>query len=184
MKVLVGALLAALASMSVLAMDLYKCPGGTYANTTATRGPEELEGMGCTRLSLTSDPVSSSNAHELVVKRSPDGHFWLKGHINGVPLKFMVDTGATSVSVSEEFASLANLRGGRSIVVTTASGKARARLIEGVSVTASIFTVPKVNVSVGLAGLERDEALLGQSFLSMFEVTMDERQMIIRNKKR
>jgi aspartyl protease family protein len=108
----------------------------------------------------------------------------MKGQINGKPLMFMVDTGATLVSVSNEFASAANLTGGRPIVVATASGTRVARLIEGVSVTVSIFTVPKVNVSVGLAGLRPDEGLLGQSFLSKFEVTMDDRQMILRNKKR
>lgn len=164
--------------------DIYKCPGAIYANTSVDLGPAELEAKGCQRLSLSTDPISTSGDQQITIKISADGHFWVNGMINGRRLKFLVDTGATSVSVSEHFAAAANLLHGRPVRVSTASGEQSARLIDGVAVTASIFTVPQVEVLAGLTGLKPDEGLLGQSFLSNFEVTLDERQMVIRNKKK
>jgi hypothetical protein len=72
MKTLLSALFAVSISMAASAMDLYKCPGGTYTNTTEERGPAELEAMGCKRLGLTTDPVSSSDAQQIAIKKSPD----------------------------------------------------------------------------------------------------------------
>lgn len=40
--------------------------------------------------------TSADGARELVVRRGPDGHFHLDADVNGVPVRFMVDTGATS----------------------------------------------------------------------------------------
>ena len=185
MRTVLAALLACSISMPAPAdMDIYKCPDGTFGNTTETHGPAYYEALGCKRLALTTDPVSSSNAQQVTIKRSPDGHFWMSGQINGKAIMFMVDTGATLVSVSDAFGASANLTGGRPIVLTTANGKRIGRVIEDVPVSASIFTVPNVNVAVGLSGLRPHEGLLGQNFLSHFEITMDERQMILRNKKR
>jgi len=35
-------------------------------------------------------------AQELVIRRGPDGHFRLDADVNGVPVRFLVDTGASS----------------------------------------------------------------------------------------
>ncbi len=40
--------------------------------------------------------VNADGARELVIRRGPDGHFHLDADVNGVPVRFMVDTGATS----------------------------------------------------------------------------------------
>lgn len=40
--------------------------------------------------------VDAEGARELVIRRAPDGHFHLDADVNGVPVRFMVDTGATS----------------------------------------------------------------------------------------
>lgn len=39
---------------------------------------------------------TQSGAQELVVRRGPDGHFHLDADVNGVPVRFLVDTGASS----------------------------------------------------------------------------------------
>ena len=166
-----------------LAMDIYKC-GGQYTNTTETNGPKELEARGCKRLALTTDPISVNGLNEITIKIDKDGHFRLQGRINDKPVVFIVDTGATLVSVSEDFANSANLKGGSQVTMLTANGTRRGRVIDDVSVTAGSFTAPRVKVSIGLSGLGPNEALLGQSFLSQFEITLDDRQMIMRNKKK
>ena len=52
----------------------------------------------------------TNSVGELVIPRSPDGHFYVKGEINGEPLRFMVDTGASMVVVSDAFAERAGRR--------------------------------------------------------------------------
>lgn len=69
----------------------------------------------------------TNSVGELVIPRSPDGHFYVKGEINGEPLRFMVDTGASMVVVSDAFADRAGLQGGvpgRSSRPPTASAQA------------------------------------------------------------
>ena len=59
---------------------------------------------------------------DLVIKRSQDGHFYTPGRINGQEAQFMVDTGASLVSVSEAFAPKARLHGGVATTFKTANG--------------------------------------------------------------
>jgi aspartyl protease family protein len=48
------------------------------------------------------------------IERGLDGHFRVKGYVNDQPVTFMVDTGATSVSVTDALAERAGLEGGES----------------------------------------------------------------------
>ena len=47
----------------------------------------------------------------LQLQRHRDGHFYVDGSINGQPVRFMVDTGATSISVTDALAQRAGLEG-------------------------------------------------------------------------
>lgn len=44
--------------------------------------------------------VSSAKPGELVVSRSGDGAFYVMGQVNGVPVRFLIDTGASTVVLS------------------------------------------------------------------------------------
>jgi len=46
-------------------------------------------------------PVTA-NAKELVLTQSGDGHFYVIGQLNGTPVKFLVDTGASDVVLSPD----------------------------------------------------------------------------------
>ena len=117
---------------------------------------------------------------ELVIQRSRDGHFRLPGTVNGRPVQFLVDTGASVVSVTEAFAGQAGLHGGEPTTFRTANGTRPGRILQNVPVSAGGALVPAVRVGVGLTGLAKDEALLGQSFLSRFDVQLNGPQMIMR----
>src|SRR5690606_32181658 len=41
---------------------------------------------------------------ETRIPLAPDGHFWLRAEVNGEPVAFMVDTGATLTAVSTQVA--------------------------------------------------------------------------------
>jgi aspartyl protease family protein len=117
---------------------------------------------------------------ELVIPRHRDGHYYVEGTVDGKPLRFMVDTGASGVVVTEAFARGAGLPPGEPTTFNTANGPMTGRTVRGVAVTAGPFSVSPTSVGVGLVGAKADVGLLGQSFLSKFEVTMSREQMVLR----
>ena len=117
---------------------------------------------------------------DLVINRSQNGHFYAMGSINGREARFMVDTGATFVDVSEEFAQKASIRGGVPTTFKTANGNSPGRIVDGIAVSIGPLSVTNIRVGVGLRGDDENEALLGQSFLSKFDITMSKNQMVLR----
>jgi len=114
---------------------------------------------------------------ELVIPRGRDGHFRVNGEVNGQSVVFLVDTGASSVAVSEAFAQRAGLTGGQAITLQTANGALPGRMLRNVPVRAGhLGSVPAV-VAVGLVGLDEDKALLGQSYLSRFDIQILQNEM-------
>jgi aspartyl protease family protein len=68
---------------------------------------------------------------ETKVPLSRDGHFWLRAEINGVPARFLIDTGATLTAISGETAERAGLEPrstGIPVRMQTANGSTVARL--------------------------------------------------------
>ena len=62
---------------------------------------------------------------ETRVPMADDGHFWLRAEVNGAPVDFMVDTGATLTAVSQKTAKAAGLEPrsvGGQVRLTTANG--------------------------------------------------------------
>jgi aspartyl protease family protein len=129
-------------------------------------------------------PVTVSASGELVIPRARDGHFYAPGLVNGHPVKFLVDTGASLVSVSEDFARQAGLGPGESAVFTTANGQRPGRIVTGVPVEVGTVSVSAVRVGVGLTGFDSRDALLGQSFLSRFEILLQQDRMVLRPRPR
>ena len=117
---------------------------------------------------------------DLVITRSKDGHFYAIGKINGREARFMVDTGASLVSVSEAFAQKAMLGTGVPATFRTANGDRPGRIVEGLSVSIGPVSVTHIKVGVGLQGGDESDALLGQSFLSKFDISMSKNEMVLR----
>ena len=61
-------------------------------------------------------------AGELLLKRSRNGHYFFPGAINGQPVTFLLDTGATLVSVPAHMANELGLRAGARQQSVTANG--------------------------------------------------------------
>ncbi|GAB5350016.1 retropepsin-like aspartic protease family protein [Alteriqipengyuania sp. 357] len=70
-------------------------------------------------------PEQSVVGGETRVALAPDGHYWLKAEVNGVPARFLVDTGATLTAISADTARSAGLEPRRDrlpVMMTTANG--------------------------------------------------------------
>jgi len=65
------------------------------------------------------------------VPLSPDGHFWITARVNGVPQRFLVDTGATLTAISPKTADAADVELSpmrQAVTMRTANGTIRADL--------------------------------------------------------
>lgn len=119
---------------------------------------------------------------ELQIPRARDGHFYARGEIQGQPVTFLVDTGASLVVVSQEFARAAGMAQGEPTTFRTANGELQGRIVSGVTVSVGPARVAGTRVGVGLVGPDPAVALLGQSFLSKFEIVLSGDNMVLRSK--
>lgn len=77
-------------------------------------------------------PQQEVDGTETRVPMSSDGHFWIRGQINGASARFLVDTGATLTALSPETARAAGLEAKpipQSVMMRTANGTVRAELV-------------------------------------------------------
>lgn len=130
------------------------------------------------RLTRTPTVVHSVPGQEISIPASRDGHYYLEGAVNGVPVTFMIDTGATYVSVSESFAAKARLPEGVKGYFSTANGTVEGRIVKGQAVEAEGFKVSGLSVAVTPLGEKR--GLLGQNFLKRFEVSQSQGMLTLR----
>jgi aspartyl protease family protein len=118
---------------------------------------------------------------EVVLERGMDGHYDAPGFINGQPVHFLVDTGATQVAVSADLAARLGLPRGPAGQAQTANGTVTtfATRLE----TVSLGGLTAHNVAGGILPRMPDDAvLLGMSFLSRFDVTIRGDEMVIRRR--
>lgn len=118
----------------------------------------------------------------LVVRAAQDGHFYLDAKVNGTPLRFLVDTGASSVVLSAEAARRARIRPNRMEYTgraSTANGTVRIAPVTLRELRVGDLRLRDVRGSVNDADMPL--SLLGMSFLNRlesFEVSGD--QLILR----
>ena len=127
------------------------------------------------------DPVVRSIANgraEIVVPVARDGHFYLEGAVNGTPMTFLVDTGASYVSIGSDLAARANLPEGVAGFFGTANGSVEGRIVRSQTVRADVFEVSGITVAVMPARSEF--GLLGQNFLRYFTVSQSDGRLVLR----
>ena len=114
---------------------------------------------------------------QIVIPVARDGHFYIEGSINGQAVTFLVDTGASYVSVDADFARRAGLPDGIPGFFNTANGSVEGRLVRGQYVTADMFRIDSLTVAV-MPG-RSPIALLGQNFLRYFDVRQSAERLVL-----
>jgi aspartyl protease family protein len=120
---------------------------------------------------------AASNARGGAILKAADGHYWAQGLVDGAPIRFLVDTGATAVALTPADAQrlgfrLQDLTYGYRVI--TAGGQTRAAAIRLASVTVAGARLENVDALVIEKGL--DASLLGMTYLgrlSSFEATRE-----------
>lgn len=118
---------------------------------------------------------------EVVVPRSFDGHYYLTLEINGAPVRFVIDTGATDMVLTPQDAARAGLN------TATLRYTSRAMTANGMVQTApvrldlvEIGPISDRFVPAVVNGSPMQESLLGMSYLNRFDrISIEDGRMIL-----
>ena len=125
---------------------------------------------------------TASTSSEILLPMGPGGHFSGAGTINGKLVNFMVDTGATSIALSQAEANRIGLdwKRGKPGLTNTANGLVPVYSINLTSV--KLGTVEVANVAAVVIPAEMPMVLLGNSFLNRFTMRRDSDVMRLEKK--
>ncbi|MBC6980987.1 TIGR02281 family clan AA aspartic protease [Caulobacter sp. 17J80-11] len=165
---------------AVVALDsVYDLPRVSIPFAAPLVSVEEQATASAEPMIETAAPSSAAAA----ITKAKDGHFWAEATVEGRHVRFLVDTGATTVALTAADAKRLGIDASRldfSHPVKTAAGEIRAALVELDYVSVAGARVEKVQALVMEKGLET--SLLGMSYLgrlSRLEATPD--SMILRS---
>ncbi len=119
-----------------------------------------------------------SNASKIILPIGQGGHFFAQGWINNRPIKFMVDTGATTVAMGVSDAERMGIdyKKGQMVQMGTANGVAQGWKVKVNTLKIGDIEVYDVDTIVGP---NMPFALLGNSFLSRFNMNKTFDQMVL-----
>lgn len=159
--------------------------GVKLVSLQAEQAVVELEGK---RVNLRMDtPVSigggggTGGGSRIVLPADSRGHFMTQGAINGRPVTFMLDTGATSIALSADDAQRIGLdySKGQRIQMSTANGVSSGYKLRLQSVRVGDVEVYDIDAIVSPQPMPF--VLLGNSFINRFSMRRDADQMVLEN---
>jgi aspartyl protease family protein len=125
---------------------------------------------------------SGDGGGKVTMTADAQGHFFTTGSVNGATVRFMVDTGATMISLSASDARRIGLdpsRGEKGLT-NTANGQAVVTKVKLDTVRVGDVTVN--NVDALIHQTEMPFALLGMSFLNRMEMQRDGSTMTLKKR--
>ena len=123
--------------------------------------------------------LSEGGGRRIVLSAESGGHFFSGGNINGKSVRFMVDTGATNVALSQEDAERIGIdyKNGQRTVSRTANGVIATYRTTLTSVRVGDVVV--YNVDATIVPGHMTHVLLGNSFLTRFQMKRENEQLTL-----
>ena len=116
---------------------------------------------------------------EFVLKRSGNGHYVFPGTINSQPVTFLLDTGATFVSIPAHLAPQLGLEAGIPQQAVTANGTVITRATRIDELAFGPFSIRGLPASLN-PGMTDEQILLGMSVLKHLEFTQRGDTLVLR----
>lgn len=123
--------------------------------------------------------ITPMGEHQIVLRANQDGHYLVLGTLNGQAVEFMLDTGASHVSIPLNTAKRLKLKQGMPLQAITANG------------TVNVYNTHIKEIRIGNIvlhdlvadidpGLPNDLVLLGMNALKKLEIIQKDDQLILR----
>ncbi|MAZ65591.1 MAG: TIGR02281 family clan AA aspartic protease [Kangiellaceae bacterium] len=113
--------------------------------------------------------VDSEFRNQVTIEQGMQGHYVFRGKIGNKPVKFLLDTGATTVAIPAALMDYLGLQKGQQRYVSTANGTAVA--YQTIIPSISVGEIYKTQIEGAiLEGMDGDYILLGMSFLKDVEI--------------
>ena len=122
---------------------------------------------------------TADGIREVVLERNRYGHYVANGRINGQEVTFLLDTGATDISIPAQVARRLELPRGRQLTFQTANGPARGYATRLQSVSLGNIRLTDLPASIN-PNVDHEEILLGMSFLKQLEMNQKGRTLTLR----
>jgi aspartyl protease family protein len=118
--------------------------------------------------------ATSSDRGKATLAADSRGHFFADAMVNGLPVRFVVDTGATLIALPQRDAERLgiNYRAGQPSQTRTANGLAQVYLVKLDAVRLGGIELHNVDATVHMGG-GLDQPLLGMSFLNRVQMQRD-----------
>jgi len=102
----------------------------------------------------------------LRIRASGDGPFWVNGEINGRPVRFLVDSGATVTTITQETAAQVGVApgGGFGVMVNTANGPVMVE--RGRAERLKVGPIEREDIAVHISSTLGDTNVIGMNVLS------------------
>jgi aspartyl protease family protein len=123
--------------------------------------------------------LDSAGRAQVALERNRAGHYVANGSINGKPVVFLVDTGATDVALPLPVAKRVGVKLGPARISRTANGDVKTWTTQLDRVDLGGLAVRGVSASV-LPNMPGEQVLLGMSYLKRFELLQRDGTLTIR----
>lgn len=118
---------------------------------------------------------------EVVLDRNRFGHYVVTGMINSDPVTFIVDTGASDISIPAQVARKLGLKAGRQMVYQTANGPAISYATTLDRVAIGNIELRQVRASIN-PNVAENEVLLGMTFLKHLDFSQQGNRLTLRQR--
>ena len=168
---------------SAQAATIYKCkdPQGAllYQEKPCAEATQSVSSWKASTEAKTDEDGSPSSSGPLVIGQGNHGHYFVDGAINDYFQNFVVDTGASIVTLPQSVATSAGLRCLTQVTMRTGNGNTRACTTIIQKFRFGTFTLREVEAVIAP---NLDQPLLGMNVLKRFRVEQDGGQMRLSKK--
>jgi len=119
---------------------------------------------------------AATPAPQLVLQKANDGHYHAEGEIDGVPVNFLIDTGATITALPRQYRQLIPSRPCRVIYSNTANGTTTTCRFTSSTLSVGPFRIAPTEIAI-IDTL--NTPLLGMNVLNTFKISTENGQMRI-----